>query len=126
MNNTKTSFPILNLDDIRILKGEPMGKRFEITRNLPQEEIEEWIYYNTATNTKESYTFKNQELVSYEAQQVYLKRNSSEAPDSIARLLQKTGNHPSSRKHSGLRNGSHRLNLYNKTGVYSAKENKKI
>jgi len=58
-------FPLLTSDDIRTLKGEPMGKRFELIRNSPLEEIEEWIYYNMCDKSKECYLFRNGKLIKY-------------------------------------------------------------
>jgi len=61
MNNITQSFPQLTPNDIIILRGQPLAKRNESSRKP----VEEWMYYNAKTKTKELYVFKNETLVEY-------------------------------------------------------------
>jgi hypothetical protein len=57
--------PPFTPDDVFALKGKPVAKRFESLKNPFFPLIEEWIYYHTGTNTKESYKFKSGYLVGW-------------------------------------------------------------
>jgi len=58
--------PPLTPDDILVLRGQPVTKRIEPSRNTPVPMLEEWIYYQKYTNTKEYYVFKNGRLIGWE------------------------------------------------------------
>lgn len=57
--------PLLTPNDILTLRGDPVAKRIEYGGNGSASALEEWTYYNTRTNTKESYVFKNGQLIGY-------------------------------------------------------------
>jgi hypothetical protein len=85
MNSSKSTCPPLTTDDILILRGNPMAKRIEPLKKSfsarggsppavghgaygGNPAIEEWIYYKTPTNAKESYVFKNGTLIGYKTE----------------------------------------------------------
>jgi len=65
MNNTKLTCPPLTPSDVLTLRGNPMAKRIELLKNSFNPAMEEWIYYHSHTNTKESYKFKDGFLVGW-------------------------------------------------------------
>lgn len=65
MKRNGNACPPLTPNDVIILRGEPMAKKIESVHNSHNEEIEEWTYYNTQTNIKEFYVFKDGQLIDY-------------------------------------------------------------
>lgn len=57
--------PPLTIDDIFVLKGQPVTKKIAPNRNSGIMEVEEWAYYNKQGMTKEYYLFNNGRLISY-------------------------------------------------------------
>jgi hypothetical protein len=70
MKQKTIAYPPLTQDDISVLRGEPIAKKVGNIRNSPLVELEEWIYYNSRINVKESYCFKNGKLIKYKTQKV--------------------------------------------------------
>jgi len=69
MNNAKTNGLTLSQDNILTLRGQPMVKKIDTVYNSPLAEIEEWTYYNMKANTKESYCFRNGNLIKYKKEE---------------------------------------------------------
>lgn len=62
---TLTNCPPLTPDDIFTLRGNPMAKRIDPLKKSFTPAMEEWIYYNTKTKTKEHYSFKDGCLIGW-------------------------------------------------------------
>jgi DNA mismatch repair ATPase MutL len=70
MNKTKSAYPPLTLANIHALKGKPVSKMITPTKRKNAFDLEEWIYYNVTTNSKERYCFRNGRLVKYKIEEV--------------------------------------------------------
>lgn len=70
MNKIKANCLPFTSDDIITLRGQPIAKRVKPVKNSFLPLIEEWIYYQAQTNTKESYVFKNSRLINWRKEKI--------------------------------------------------------
>jgi len=70
MKNKSVKYSHLTVKEILSLRGKPFAKMVGECQNWLSPHTEEWIYYNTITNTKESYVFKNENLIGYSTETV--------------------------------------------------------